>query len=179
MSVRVGSLTFVAARADDRADFERRLRESQRVVYQVAYSVLGNAADAEDVAQEVFLRAYRRLSSLREPEKFCAWVARMSWRMALNRQRASARARRRDTAWLESSAAPPSSVESVAAEREFRTRLRTEIYRLPEKLRAVLLLSAVESLDSRSVAALLEIPEGTVRSRLHLARKHLLRRVSP
>lgn len=180
MSVRAESLTYVAASADDTADFERRLRESQRVVYQVAYSVLGNAADAEEVTQDVFLRAYRKLSSLREPEKFRAWVARMSWRLALNRQRAAARARRRDTAWLESSTAPPSSVESVAAEREFRARLRTEIDRLPEKLRAALLLSAVEGLDTRSVAAILEIPEGTVRSRLHLARKHLLRRrVSP
>ncbi|MFQ5927596.1 MAG: RNA polymerase sigma factor [Terriglobia bacterium] len=178
MSVRTESLTYVAASMDERVDFERRLRESERMVYQVAYSVLGNAADAEEVAQEVFLRAYRKRSSLREREKFRAWVARMSWRLALNRQRAAARARRRDTAWFARGAAP-ANAETLAAAREFHTRLRNEINRLPEKLRAVLLLSALEGFDTRTVAAILEIPEGTVRSRLYLARKHLLRRLSP
>ena len=179
MSVRTESQAYVVASADDLADFERRLRESQRVVYQMAYSVLANPADAEEVTQDVFLRAYRKLSSLRDPQKFRAWVARMSWRLALNRQRASARARRRDTAWFESVASPPASVETLAAAREFHSRLRNEIDRLPEKLRAVLLLSAIEGLDTHAVAAILEIPEGTVRSRLHLARKQLLQRFSP
>ena len=148
------------------------------MVYQVAFGVLADAADAEEVAQDVFLRAYCKFSSLRDPEKFRAWVARMSWRLALNRQRASLRARRRDTAWLESAAPRPGSVETLAAAREFHSRLRNEIQRLPEKLRAVLLLGAVEGLDTRAVAAVLEIPEGTVRSRLHLARRHLLRMFS-
>ncbi|MFQ5818202.1 MAG: RNA polymerase sigma factor [Terriglobia bacterium] len=174
MSVRTESLPYVGAATDELAEFERRLRESQRVVYQVAYSVLGNAADAEEVAQEVFLRAYRKRRSLREPEKFRAWVARMSWRLALNYQRAAGRARRRDTAWVESTARPRADVETQAAARESQARLRSEIKRLPEKLRAVLLLSVVEGLDTRGVAAILEIPEGTVRSRLYLARKRLL-----
>lgn len=177
--MRTESLTYGAGFAHDVADFERRLRESERVVYQVAYSVLGNAADAEEVTQDVFLRAYRKLSSLRDPQKFRAWVARMSWRLALNRQRAFARARRRDTAWFENASPPAASVETLAAAGEFHSRLRNEINRLPEKLRAVLLLSAIEGLDTRGVAALLKIPEGTVRSRLHLARKQLLRRFSP
>lgn len=179
MSVRAASLSFVAAPADDVADFERRLRESHRVVYQVAYSVLANRADAEEVTQDVFLRAYRKRTSLRDPERFRAWVARMGWRLALNRQRTAARARRRDTAWCEAAMPAPASAESRAVESEFHARLRAEIARLPEKLRAVLLLSAVEGLETRAVAAILEIPEGTVRSRLHLARKQLLRRVSP
>lgn len=163
----------------DEPEFERRLRESQRMVYQVAFGVLGDAADAEEVAQDVFLRAYRKLSSLRDPAKFRAWVARMSWRLALNRQRSSARARRRDTAWMETRTALAASAETVAAEREFYSRLRAGIDRLPEKLRAVLLLSAIEELDARSVAAILEIPEGTVRSRLYLARRQLLQALNP
>jgi len=172
------SLTATVSPAHRPADFEERLRESQRLVYQIAFGVLSNAADAEEITQDVFLRAYRKLSSLREPGKFRAWVARMSWRLAINRQRASARALRRDTAWFESAMPPPPGAETLASRREFHARLREEIDRLPEKLRAALLLSAVDGLDTHAVSAILEIPEGTVRSRLHLARKQLLRRFS-
>jgi len=168
----------MAERGPDLADFERRVRETHRAVYQVAYSVLANAADAEEVAQEGFLRAYRKFPGLRDPEKFRAWVGRMSWRLALNRRRSWLRALRRDSAWF----AARSSVENPeteAAGREVESRVRAEIARLPEKLRAVLLLSAVEGFDARAVAAILKIPEGTVRSRLHLARHRLLRSLWP
>lgn len=178
-SVRTETLTGVVPSDDALADFERRLEECQRVVYQIAYSVLSNAADAEEVTQDVFLRAYRKISSLRDPTKFRAWVGRMCWRLALNRQRASARSLRRDTAWFENTAPLPPSVETLAAAREFHSCLQEEINRLPVKLRAVLLLCAIEDLDARAVAGILEIPEGTVRSRLHLARKQLLKRFSP
>ncbi|PYT32151.1 MAG: hypothetical protein DMG57_02860 [Acidobacteria bacterium] len=70
----------------DLADFERLLRDTHRTVFQVAYAVLANPADAEEVTQDAFLRAYKKFSSLRDPQKFRAWVARMSWRLALNRR---------------------------------------------------------------------------------------------
>lgn len=162
----------------DLADFERLLRETHRTVYQVAYSVLANSADAEEVTQEAFLRAYQKFSSLRQPQKFRAWVARMSWRLALNRRRADSRALRRDSAWLAGQAAV-NDPEAQAAGREFAFHLRQEIARLPEKLRSVLLLSAIEGLDAHAVAGILEIPEGTVRSRLYLARQHLLKNLWP
>ncbi len=161
----------------DAAEFEQRVREFGRTVFQVAYSVLGNTADAEDVTQDAFLRAYRKYSSLRDPAKFGAWVARMSWRLAVNRHRSWRRAARRDWAWL----ASPNAMENPeldAAGREFELRLRNEIARLPEKLQAVLLLSGIEGLDAHSVAAILVIPEGTVRSRLHQARRRLLKALS-
>ncbi len=81
--------------------FERLLRDTHRTVFQVAYAVLANAADAEEVTQDAFLRAYQKFSSLRDPQKFRGWVARMSWRLALNRRRADFRALRRDGAWLQ------------------------------------------------------------------------------
>ncbi len=166
---------LAAALAAERpGEFEERLRGSHRLVYQIAFGVLANAADAEEVTQDAFLCAYRKLGSLRDPGKFRAWVARMSWRLALNRQRASARALRRDTAWFESAA--PSHTGNLSMTGEFNARLRQEIDRLPEKLRSVLLLTAMEGLETREVAEILEVPEGTVRSRLHLARKELLRR---
>src|SRR6266404_9794648 len=160
------------------AQFERLLRETHRIVYRVAYTVLTNAADAEEVTQDAFLRAYRKFSSLRDPQRFRAWVARTSWRLALNRRRGDLRAAQRDGAWLNSRPAA-SNPESEAAGREFESRLQGQIAGLPDKLRSVLLLSAMEDLDAATVAAILNIPEGTVRSRLHLARRRLMKTLWP
>jgi RNA polymerase sigma-70 factor, ECF subfamily len=156
-----------------RNEFEQRIRECYRVVYQVAYSVLRDRADAEEIAQDAFFRAHQKLFSLREPHKFRSWVARMSFRLALNRRRGTLRARQRDRSWVDVSQPPAHSTETIVAQREFQSRLQQEIERLPEKLRSVLLLNAVQELNVRDIAAMLRIPEGTVRSRLHLARKQL------
>lgn len=160
----------------DRAEFERLMRQSYRLVYQIAYSVLGNAADAEDVTQETFLTAYEKIGSLRDLERFRPWVARAGWRLALNRRRGAMRAMGRDSAWM---ADRPVSEdpEAQAAGSEFEAQLRAQVDLLPEKLRAVVLLIGVEEMDVRTVAGILKIPEGTVRSRLHLARRQLLREV--
>ena len=154
--------------------FEQLMRESYRMVYQVAYSVLGNVADAEEVAQETFLMAYRKFDSLRDEDKFRPWVARASWRTALNYRRGVARARGRDGAWVAKQSASETP-ESQALEREFEVRLRAQVDLLPDKLKAVVLSIGVEEMDVRTVAEILGIPEGTVRSRLHLARRQQLR----
>ena len=172
------AMGFADASTDRATEFERRLRESERVVYQIAYGILGNEADAEDVCQEAFLRAYRKLGDLRDPEKFRAWVSRMSRRLALNHQRAIDRAQRRNNNWFENTAPSSASAETEVATLDFHARLRDEMRCLPEKLRSVLLLSAVDGLDTRAVSGILGIPQGTVRSRLRAARKQLLRRFS-
>jgi len=173
---RSGTICFSDTPASMRSEFERRLQESQRVVYQIAYGILGNAADAEDVSQDVYLRAYRKLGDLRDPQQFCAWVARMSRRLALNHRRAAVRAQRRNNRWSEDTASLAVSAETEVAASVLDSRLGDEIQRLPDKLRGVLLLSAVDGLDTRAVSGILGIPPGTVRSRLHAARKELLRR---
>jgi RNA polymerase sigma-70 factor, ECF subfamily len=169
------SVSDERARQEGLSEFERRLRECHRLVYQVALGVLRDPADAEEITQDAFLRAYRKLASLREPEKFRAWVARTSFRLALNRRRAAARARQRDTRWMEMRTAAGESVEGIVVQREFEARLQQEIDRLPKKLRSVVLLMGVQELNAQEVAEILGIPEGTVRSRLHLGRKELLR----
>jgi RNA polymerase sigma-70 factor (ECF subfamily) len=84
----------------------------------------------------------------------------------------------RDGAWLARQTASETP-ETQASEREFEARLRAHVELLPEKLKAVVLLIGVEEMDVRTVAGILKIPEGTVRSRLHLARRQLLREVMP
>jgi RNA polymerase sigma-70 factor (ECF subfamily) len=175
MTSHVAASISSAAMGERDSDFTACVTSSQRRVFRIAYSVLGDAADAEEVAQEVFLRAYRRFASLREREKFSAWVNRMAFRLALNRQRARRRDLVRDTAWQSTCAeSVPDSARS-ADDRVFLDRLRTEIDRLPQMFREVLLLCAIEGMDSGDAARVLGIPEGTVRSRLHSARKQLLR----
>jgi RNA polymerase sigma-70 factor (ECF subfamily) len=155
------------------ADFATCVAESQRRVFQIACGVLGDPAEAEEVAQDAFLRAYRRFASLRDPARFCAWVSRIALRLALNRRRSRRRQRARETAWQ------AVVTDGAGADPLFLQRLRGEIDRLPEKLRLVLVLSAVEGMEAREVAGLLRIPAGTVRSRLHRARKHLLEVMKP
>ena len=146
------------------------------MVYQIAYGVLGNAADAEEVAQDAFVRAFGKLSALREPEKFRAWVSQICRRLALNRLRSQARARRREQLAVVPDVSADAAV--VAEDNALRQRVTDEISRLPVKLRDVMLLCAIEGLDHRAVASILDVPEGTVRSRLHLARKQLLKALS-
>ena len=165
------SKTEVAGCGDEFAD---RVAETQRRIFQIAYSVLWDPTDAEEVTQEVFLKAYRKFDSLRDVEKFRAWVSRMAFRLALNQLRARRRRLARDTAWYASNPHPLLDGARSAEQQLYLRGLRTEIDRLPEKLRAVLLLSAVEEMDSGEIASIMKIPMGTVRSRLHLARKQLL-----
>jgi RNA polymerase sigma-70 factor (ECF subfamily) len=161
----------------ERNGFEQLMRENERVVFQIAFGVLGDASEAQDVTQDAFVQAYAKLASLREPGRFRAWVCTIGRRMALNRLRGNVRALERE-ALATKQPAREIDVSAVVEEREFVARVRREIDRLPEKLRAVILLSAVDGLQPAEVAAVLGIPPGTVRSRLHLARKQLLRTLS-
>ncbi len=170
-------VTALIARTEARspeAGLGQRIAENQRRVFQIAYSILGNSADAEDVAQEAFLRACQKFSLLREAEKFRGWVNRIVFRLALNRQRGRRRRLARDTAWQMNETRVIVDGVKDAEQQVLLDRLRREIERLPKKLRSVLQLSLVEEMDAADVGAVLGIPAGTVRSRLHTARKLLL-----
>lgn len=169
------SVLIARAEAGNReAGFGERVAENQRRVFQIAYGVLRNSADAEEVAQEAFLRAYQKFDSLREAEKFRAWVNRIVFRLALNRQRGYRRRLARDTAWQATESTAMVDGARDAEQRVMLERLQREVELLPEKLRSVVQLSLVEEMEAGDVGAVLGIPEGTVRSRLHTARKLLL-----
>lgn len=174
MSSWVEALISGTAVGERDAEFAARVHETQHRVFRIAYSVLLNAADAEEVAQDAFLRAYRHLDSLRDLDKFRSWVGRIAFRLALNHRRAQGRRLARDAAWYAARPSPLIDGSHNWADDCSLDRVRMEIDRLPEKLRVVLLLSAVEGMEALEVAAVLDIPAGTVRSRLHLARKRLL-----
>lgn len=158
-------------------EFETRLQDSSRLAFRVALSVLRQREDAEDVAQEAFLRAHRSFASIRDRERFRAWLVRTTFRLALDRMRGERRRmRREDAAALEAPVAA-ASTEEDAELREMRAQVAQAVASLPEKLRLVMVLVAIEEQNLASVGRLLELPEGTVKSRLHRARKELAERL--
>ena len=153
------------------SELQERIVSSSSLAFRVAYAVLRHREDAEDVAQEAFLRAHGHSHALRDRTRFRAWLVRVAWRLALDRQRSDRRRLRRDTAACNSS--PMATTEAVALVNESNGRLLAAVARLPNKLRLTLVLAAIEGYETREVAALLSVPEGTVKSRLFLARKKL------
>ena len=151
-------------------EFEARLVESSTLAFRVAYGVLRQRQDAEDVAQEAFVKAYRSFSQLRDRERFRAWLVRMTWRLAIDRQRGDRRRLAREVATQDVSSADTSD---ALIDRERAAHLWAAIDSLPDKLRMVVVLAGIEGHDTGEVARLLDVPQGTVKSRLFLARQRL------
>ena len=183
----VGSL--VTADRELEREFEARLADSSRLAFRVAFSVLRQREDAEDVAQEAFAKAYRSFKQLRDRTRFRAWLVRMTWRLALDRQRANRRRSAREVPvaepvdaglpWPERSRGQARlDTGDIVETRERAEHLWNAIESLPEKLRLVVVLAGIEGHDMHEVSALLDVPEGTVKSRLFLARKQLKERLS-
>jgi RNA polymerase sigma-70 factor (ECF subfamily) len=136
--------------------------------------VLRHPQDAEDAVQETFLRALRHRKKLGAVTDARAWLARVAWRVALDRTR------RRPEVPLESAAesvrglrASGAASDQIAGGRQMMALLEALIAGLPAELRQALTLSTVEELPTAEVAAVLNVPEATVRSRVFRARQIL------
>jgi RNA polymerase sigma-70 factor (ECF subfamily) len=163
---------LVTAEDDLAREFEARLADSATLAFRVAYSIVRQKQDAEDVAQDAFARAYRRFGELRDRERFRAWLVRMTWRLAIDFKRSQKRrsAREDSAARLMPDA---TRGEPDAIDRDRSARLWQAIDLLPDRLRLVVVLGAIEGHSVRDVAALLDAPEGTIKSRLFEAREKL------
>jgi RNA polymerase sigma-70 factor, ECF subfamily len=164
---------IVSADHELEGEFEARLAESSTLAFRVAFSVLRHRRDAEEVAQDALVRAHRSYHTLRNRDAFRAWLVRTVWRLALDYRRAEKRRAARDIACEDRTIAEPP--DPVAAERS--TQLWEAIDGLSEKLRIALVLSAIDGHDVSEVARLLEVPEGTIKSRLFHARRQLQERL--
>jgi len=163
-----------AAQADARQEFEERLAECGPLAFRIARGVLRNTADAEDVAQEALLRAYKSFDRLRDHNRFRGWLVRISFRLALDRLRSARRREQRDTLWARPAhLEPPLSAEDVAVSNQFQAHLERALEELPEKLRLVLLLSAMDGYTIEEIPSMLGVTLGTVKSPIFIARKKL------
>jgi RNA polymerase sigma-70 factor (ECF subfamily) len=160
---------------------ETAVREHSRLVYRIAYSVLRNAADAEDATQETFLRALRYGEKLISIEDHKAWLARVAWRVAVDREKTRrkgfAKVDAITEAAIETLAAPGQGVDYLLVEQERSAVLERLIGALPGPLRDALVLSTLEEIAPREVAWMLDISEAAVRSRSFRAREILRERL--
>ena len=161
------------AAAGDAASFGTLVEQYQEVAFRAAYLIVRDAAAAEDVAQDAFVRAYRQLYTFRRGEPFRPWLLRIVTNLALNEVRS--RTRRtgllgRIGVFAERSAEAPH--DAVSATDDASTLLRA-ISELPEDDRVVLHLRYYLELPEREIAAAIGKPTGTVKSRLHRAGRRL------
>lgn len=154
------------------AEFEERIRDSSALAFRVAYGVLRQRQDAEDVAQDALAKAFQCFHRLRDRNRFQAWLVRVTWRLAIDKRRADRRrlAREQVSLNLAAMSAGLGSAQAASDERAAADEQSVHIWRaidtLPEKLRIVVILAAIEGHSVRDVARLLGLPEGTIKSRL-------------
>ena len=167
------------AREGDAAAFGELVLRHQAAVFRAALAATGSASDADDVAQEAFLLAFRRLGSFREASSFKTWLLSITWNQAINRRRASTRWWRRiisfgDAGSLEAGvefASAAYTPEQLAGAEELRCAIGRAIAVLPRKLRDALLLAQSGEYSYVEIGAMVKAPVGTIKWRVSEARR--------
>ena len=164
------------ARNGDLRAFESIVRSRMDTVYRLTLAIVGNEADAADATQDAFVAAWRQIGSLRDADRLDAWLA----RIAVNAARMVARGRRRrtvreipdvDPATVDR---PTMTTDPAAAAAEDARALGAALDRLTPDQRSILALHHLDGRGIPEIAAILDIPEGTVKSRLFTARRALM-----
>ena len=172
------------ARRGGRDAFAELVRRHERRVYGVCYRMAGDHADADDLAQEVFLTAWRAIGSFRRGSSFYTWIYRIAVNASLTHLKKKGREKTR-AAFDENAAVSvpvpgaPSSPEGSSALNELKGRVDEAVGSLPARFRASFVLVAGEGLSHRDAARVLGCSENTVAWRMHKARKLLRARLRP
>jgi RNA polymerase sigma-70 factor, ECF subfamily len=161
--------------AEQAATLTALVSEYSTTLYRVAFSISRNAAEAEDMVQETFLRVLRHRDRLPEIRDARVWLIRIVWNLVLDRKRRQkTRPENEDIADLvRVLPARELSADKAAISSQRHARVLALIDRLPRKEREALLLSALEELSNGEIAAVLRTTESSVRSRLFRARRDL------
>lgn len=167
------------ARAGDQKAFEHLVRELMPRLYGVVFSMIPNADEVYDILQESFLKGYRNLNRLHAPEAFVGWMT----RIAVNTARTKLTRRREyatepDALIFEWESVPDRAVQTLE-HKELQQLLEAAMQQLSPDHREVVALVELEELNCAEAAKLLDCPAGTVRSRLHYARKKLKELLTP
>ncbi|HUJ63696.1 MAG TPA: sigma-70 family RNA polymerase sigma factor [Kofleriaceae bacterium] len=175
------------AREGDREAFGRLVQRHQRRVYAAALHILGNHPDADDAAQEAFVRAFRGLPSFDGRADFFTWLYRITINTALNTLRGGKRGAslvQRSGAEAKHVGGRPESLGEAGGDPAHKTQQSAEVRRtlaaiseLSPTLRVTLVLATIEELPHKHIAEILEIPEGTVAWRVNEARRLLRQRL--
>jgi RNA polymerase sigma-70 factor, ECF subfamily len=154
-------------------------------VYQISYRMLGNRHEAEDIVQEAFIRAYVNIQRYNLELKFSTWLYRITTNLCIDRIR-----KKKPDYYLDAevkgaegltmysqvpskTTLPEDDVESL----ELQDTIQKEIMKLPEKYRSVIVLKYIEELSLKEISEILEMPLGTVKTRIHRGRESLRKRL--
>lgn len=163
------------------AAWEELVRVHTRRVYAVCYRFTGTGEEAQDLTQEVFLRVFRTLKSFRAGEgSFSVWLNRLTRNLLIDHYRRGKQDRATESIEeqlprIEESTAITSRTDSLLAGREAGELLQAALQKLSPELRETVILRDVEELEYREIAQVLNVPEGTVKSRLNRGRAELAR----
>ncbi len=186
--VRPDAMHAASYTPEELARYEAIVQRYARHVYNVAYRMTGNEADARDLSQEAFLRVYRALRRVERDAPLESWLYRIVSNLYIDllrkrpRQRVESldapleTARGELTRELPDVAANP---EAIFERNQFDSTIQRALGLLSEELRMVVVLSDVEGFSYEEIAAMLRVPLGTVKSRLHRARQTLQQRLRP
>jgi len=163
--------------AGDQAAYTILVERHSNLVYAIVSRIVLNEADADDVAQEAFVRAYHALPRFRGDSKFSSWL----YRIAVNRSLTHLKRKKRRAAALDpttgaraeveaSLGAPPEDPHEAVLREERRAAVRAAVAQLPPRYRAVVTLFYLEERNYKEVAEILGIPMGTLKTHLHRAR---------
>ena len=165
------------ARAGDADAFGELVERHKVAVYRAARAALRSADEAEDVAQDAFVAAYRKLGQFRGDASFKTWLLAITWNVARSRRRTTWQWLQRFQPHDERAAAEPpapgESHEAVLIQADLGDQVRRAVMTLPPKLRDAMLLAASGDHTMEEIGAVLGIPSGTVKWRLSEGRRHL------
>src|SRR5579884_4430777 len=165
----------------EEAAWEDLVKVHTRRVYAICYRFTGTDQEAQDLTQEVFLRVFRSLKSFRAGEgSFAVWLGRLTRNLLIDNYRRSKLDRATDSIeeqlpQLEEKTAMISRTEGLLAGREASEALQGALQKLSPELRETVILRDLEELDYKEIAQILNVPEGTVKSRLNRGRAELAR----
>ncbi len=158
----------------------------QHKLYQICYRMLGNKQEAEDIAQEAFVRAYINLHSYDQKRKFSTWIYRIATNLCIDRIR-----KKKPDYYLDAEVAGTDGLdmysqiaadeqlpEEAAMQMELQDRIQYEISRLPDKYRSVIVLKYIEELSLQEISEILDMPLGTVKTRIHRGREALRKQLN-
>ncbi len=169
-------LLVLRSQEGDASAFEELVERWQERLWRHAWRLVGNEDAAWDAVQEAWIAVSRGLGRLEDAAAFAAWAYRITSNKCRDRIRRERRHRRAEDAYSEQSG---QAERDAARLRQRRADVREALRRLPGRDRAILSLRYEEQFDTAEIAAILRIPEGTVKSRLHYARKRLREIMEP
>jgi RNA polymerase sigma-70 factor (ECF subfamily) len=161
-----------AVRSGDAGSYDYLVSKYSKRVASIAWGIVRNAHDAEDLAQEAFVKAFQSIGRFKEGEPFGPWIYRIVTNLALDVVKHRSRFRHEELTETEP-AARRDNAELGAVSNELASRIDRALESLPENQRVVARLYLVEQFDHGEIASMMGLSEGTVRSHLSLARKKL------